>query len=138
MQTFGRDFRLGAEQEDGDFDAGRCWWKYFRCSLIADRWVALRFGRSSVSRLVSAMGGRRRARRQPPSHASGVILSKARDQHVSDFGIVCGPSDSVRLAKSIFVNRFLKSLLLAFWSRFLDFYLSGNVFPMFGAVLIEF
>ena len=73
-----------------------------------------------------------------PSHARSVIQSEARDQHGNDFRIMCGPSDSVRLAKSIFVNRFLKSLLLAFWSRFLDFYLSGNIFPMFGAVLIEF
>ena len=89
---------------------------------------------SSVSRRLShcATGGERG--HVVGSHASGVIQS----EHLSDFGIVCGPSDSVRLAKSIFGNRFLKSLLLAFWSRFLDFYLSENIFPMFGAVLIEF
>ena len=40
LQYFGRDFRCGAEQEDGDFDAGRCWGNFFRCSVIDDRWVA--------------------------------------------------------------------------------------------------
>ena len=88
---------------------------------------------SSVSRLVSAMVVTAR-----PAAGAGHARSVIQSEHVSDFGIVCGPSDSVRLAKSIFVNRFLKSLLLAFWSRFLDFYLSGNIFPMFGAVLVEF